>query len=235
MDSRNAKTFGRELFERWLNAQFPLRQKPFRFITFRTPEWPNPPLDCCDEDGRIVLYTKYSSHKLRSLDTKRMRGIAIPEWIRENCHLAVGKEGLPGEKFFKYAMVLYIDRYGDSAIMGIGRSDAANNGIRVIAQTTGANVHFGQIQSAEERRQGINFNFDDAWFYPFNYWFNIGRVPAEKMVRISSSYACERAKSGLSIEPSFAPPPIHQLTPLILPGQPWQLDDDAPNRKICLD
>jgi hypothetical protein len=119
--------------------------------------------------------------------------------------------------------------------MGIGRSDAANNGICVIKQTTGANVHFGKIQSAEERRQGIDFNFDDAWFYPFNYWFNIGRVPAEKMVRISSSYACERAKSGLSIEPNFAAPPIHQVTPLVLPGQPWQSDEDAPVRYICLD
>ncbi len=55
MDSRNAKNFGRELFECWLNAQFPLRQKPFRFITFRTPEWPNPPLDCCDEDGKSSM------------------------------------------------------------------------------------------------------------------------------------------------------------------------------------
>jgi hypothetical protein len=230
-DSRYAKDYGRELLEGWLNEQFPEKAKRFRFMSFRTPEWPNPPLDCCDESGKIILYTKYTSHRLRSLDTSRMRGIALPEWIRENCHLAIGREGLPGEKFFKYALTLYIDKYGDSAIMGIGRSDAANDGTRIIAQTTGANVHFGKIQSAEEHRQGIDFNFDDAWFYPFNYWFNIGRVPAEKMVKISSSYAHKQAKYGLPIEPNFAAPPILKRKPL--QEQLWLVD--APTRSIYLD
>jgi hypothetical protein len=228
LNSRYAKNLGRELLEGWLNAQFTTQ---IYFVPFQTPEWPRPPLDFCDQSGKIICYVKYTSHELRSLDLSIMKGIAFPEWIRENMHLALGQDGLPGEDFFICALMLYVDQFGDCIYTSVRRADLAIAGNLYLEQTTSACVHFGRIQSAEERLQGIDFNFDDAQFLPYNYWHYIGRIPREKMVSISTSWA---AKNGTIAYPAenLITPPIHQL---VLPGQPWQMDEDTPARYIGLD
>jgi hypothetical protein len=234
LNSRYAKNFGREVLEEWLNQQLAKLQQdiePVYFVPFRTPEWPCPPLDFCDTLGRIICHIKYTSYELAGLDLSVNRGAAFPEWIRENMHLALGQGGLPGEDFFKYTLMLYVDQFGDCAFMSVRRADLAIAGGLQIEQTTGARVNFGKMQSAEEYYQGIDFNFDNAWFFPSNYWHYVGRIPREKMVSISTSWAAKNRSIAYPAE-NLITPPIHQL---VLPGQPWQLDDDTPVRRICLD
>jgi hypothetical protein len=234
LNGRYAKNFGKEMLEGWLNQQFAkLSQdiEPVRFVSFQTPEWPRPPLDFCDTSGTIICHIKYTSYELARLDLSVNRGAAFPEWIRENMHLALGQGGLPGEDFFKCALMLYVDQFGDCAFMSARRADMAIPHGLPIEQTTWARVNFGKMQSAEEYLQGINFDFDNAWFFPSNYWHYIGRIPGEEMMNISTSWA---SKNGSLVYPAenLATLPIYQL---MSPGQPWQLDEDTPIRYIGLD
>lgn len=80
-----------------------------------------------------------------------------------------------------------VDPFGDCVVMGVGRADAAIDKTLVIPQTTQAHVSFGDIQSTEERRLGVKFNYDASWFFPYNYWFYIGRIPKDEMIQISTS------------------------------------------------
>jgi len=237
LNSIYAKSFGKEMLEEWLNqqlAKLSQDEAPVHFVPFRTPEWPCPPLDFCDTLGRIVCYIKYTSYELARLDLSVNRGAAFPEWIRENMHLAQGQGGLPGEDFFRCALMLYVDQFGDCAFMSARRADLAIAGDLQIEQTTWACVNFGKMQSADEYRNGINFDFDNAWFFPSNYWHYIGRIPVEKMLSISTSYAAKCYKKGMPLiypESNLITPPLHKI---MLPGQK-DLIDTLPARYINLD
>jgi hypothetical protein len=192
LDSMCAKRFGGRLFQKWLNNQLGHKYQIQLNKLEQLPGWPNPPLDFCDAKGKIICYIKYTNYELESLDTRVMSGIAFPEWIRENLQLATGRDGLPGEQYFKYAFMLYVDQMGDCVLMGVKRAGSAINGTFFVEQTTQAHVHFGSIQSAEEYRQGIKFDYNAAWFFPYNYWIYIGRIPEEEMIQFPTSWAAKQ-------------------------------------------
>jgi hypothetical protein len=189
MDTVLARQYGREILQAYFNSQ--LSKSFLKIVQLHMPGRKHSPLDFCDTTGKIAGRIKYCGYQFVVLDHMAKRGIANPQWVIDNLRLACGSEGRPGEEFFRCGLTTYIDQLGDTFILSVASSDLIIDGKKVIKQAGRGYVHFGEIGPNEEYYKGVSYDYTAAWFIPSNYWLYIGRIPQNKMMNISTSWAAK--------------------------------------------